>query len=122
MEKVEGIQVIKSFRIERFHSSKIFHSINEYLRIQMRNGYVDLINKIVVASIVVISSLFIIVMLSKTAIQTQLITLGQIVTFIALSTKIFSSLKGILDDNMTLQENEVILRRYLDFRDKATES
>lgn len=117
MEKVEGIQVIKSFRIERFHSNKIFASINDYLQIQLRNGYVDLVNKIVVASIVVISSIFIIVMLSKTAIETQLITLGQIVTFIALSSKIFSSLKGILDDNMTLQENEVILRRYLDFND-----
>jgi subfamily B ATP-binding cassette protein HlyB/CyaB len=45
--------------------------------------------------------------------------LGQIVTFIALSSKIFSSLKGILDDNMTLQENEVILKRYLDFDEKA---
>jgi subfamily B ATP-binding cassette protein HlyB/CyaB len=115
MEKVEGIQVIKSFRIERFHSDKIFSSINEYLRIQLRNGYVDLLNKIVVASIVVISSVFIMVFLTKMAIETQVITLGQIVTFIALSTKIFSSLKGILDDNMTLQENEVILKRYLDF-------
>ena len=48
MEKVEGIQVIKSFKIERFHSNKIYSSINDYLRIQLRNGYVDLINKIVV--------------------------------------------------------------------------
>jgi subfamily B ATP-binding cassette protein HlyB/CyaB len=55
------------------------------------------------------------VFLTKSAIETQIITLGQIVTFIALSSKIFSSLKGILDDNMTLQENEVILKRYLDF-------
>ncbi len=115
MEKVEGIQVIKSFKIENFHSNKIFSSTNEYLKIQMRNGYVDLINKIVVATIVVISSILIMVFLTESAITTQLITLGQIVTFIALSSKIFSSLKGILDDNMTLQENEVILRRYLDF-------
>ena len=115
MEKVEGIQVIKSFRIESFHSNKIFSSINDYLKIQLRNGYVDLINKIVVASIVVVSSIFIIVFLTESAILTQVITLGQIVTFIALSSKIFSSLKGILDDNLTLQENEVILKRYLDF-------
>lgn len=121
MEKVEGIQVIKSFRIERFHSNKIFSSINEYLKIQLRNGYVDLINKIVVATIVVISSIFIMVFLTKSAIETQIITLGQIVTFIALSSKIFSSLKGILDDNMTLQENEVILKRYLDFDEHTKE-
>jgi subfamily B ATP-binding cassette protein HlyB/CyaB len=119
MEKVEGIQVIKSFKIERFHSNKIYASINDYLKIQLRNGYVDLINKFVVALIVIFSSLLIIIFLTKSAIESQSITLGQIVTFIALSSKIFSSLKGILDDNMTLQENEVILKRYLDFDEKA---
>ena len=120
MEKVEGIQVIKSFKIERFHSNKIYASINDYLKIQLRNGYVDLINKFVVALIVIFSSLLIIIFLTKSAIESQSITLGQIVTFIALSSKIFSSLKGILDDNMTLQENEVILKRYLDFDEKAS--
>ncbi|RZJ34465.1 MAG: ATP-binding cassette domain-containing protein [Flavobacterium sp.] len=119
MEKVEGIQVIKSFKIENFHSNKIFSSINDYLRIQLRNGYVDLVNKVVVATIVVVSSVFIIVFLTESAITTQVITLGQIVTFIALSSKIFSSLKSILDDNMTLQENEVILKRYLDFDERT---
>ena len=119
MEKVEGIQVIKSFKIERFHSNKIYSSINDYLRIQLRNGYVDLVNKIVVALIIIFSSVVIMVFLTKSAIETQIITLGQIVTFIALSSKIFSSLKGILDDNMTLQENEVILKRYLDFDEQT---
>jgi len=121
MEKVEGIQVIKSFKIERYHSNKIYSSINEYLKIQLRNGYVDLINKLVVALIIIVSSLLIMVFLTKSAIETQIITLGQIVTFIALSSKIFSSLKGILDDNMTLQENEVILKRYLDFDEVSGE-
>lgn len=119
MEKVDGIQVIKSFKIEHFHSNKIYGSINEYLKIQLRNGYVDLINKLVVAVIVIVSSIFIMVFLTESAIETQIITLGQIITFIALSSKIFSSLKGILDDNMTLQENEVILKRYLDFDEQA---
>jgi subfamily B ATP-binding cassette protein HlyB/CyaB len=119
MEKVDGIQVIKSFKIEHFHSNKIYSSINEYLKIQLRNGYVDLINKLVVAVIVIVSSVFIMVFLTQSAIETQIITLGQIITFIALSSKIFSSLKGILDDNMTLQENEVILKRYLDFDEHA---
>jgi subfamily B ATP-binding cassette protein HlyB/CyaB len=85
MEKVEGIQVIKSFKIERFHSNKIYSSINDYLRIQLRNGYVDLVNKIVVALIIIFSSVLIMVFLTKSAIETQIITLGQIVTFIALS-------------------------------------
>lgn len=122
MEKVDGLQVIKSFKIERFHSDKIFTSINDYLKIQLRNGFVDLLNKFVVATIIVISSVFIIVFLTKSAITTQIITLGQIVTFIALSSKIFSSLKGILDDNLNLQENEVILKRYLDFDENTKRS
>jgi len=115
MEKVEGIQVIKSFKIEQFNTDKIFGSINDYLKIQLKNGYVDLLNKIVVSLIVIISSVFILLNLTKSAMITQIITLGQIVTFIALSTKIFSSLKSILEDNLSLQENEVILKRYLDF-------
>lgn len=118
MEKVEGIQVIKSFKIEQFHSDKVFGSINDYLKIQLKNGYIDLLNKIVVALIVIVSSVFIMVYLTRSAMLTQLITLGQIVTFIALSSKIFSSLKSILDDNLSLQENEVILKRYLDFDDE----
>lgn len=117
MEKVEGIQVIKSFRTEHFHSHKIQASINEYLNIQLKNGYTDLINKSVVAVIIIISSILIITLLIKSAIQNQAITLGQIVTFITLSSKIFASLKSILDDNLSLQENEVILQRFMDFKE-----
>lgn len=115
MEKVEGIQIIKSFKIEGFHSEKIFKSIDDYLKIQLKNGHIDLINKLVIALIVIFSSIYIIVNLTESAIVTQVISLGQIITFIALSSKVFSSLKGILDDNLSLQENEVILKRYLDF-------
>ena len=115
IEKIEGIQVIKSFRTEYNHSNKIFNSINEYLKIQLRNGYIDLINKAVVAFIIIISSIVILYYLTNDAITNQVITLGQIVTFIALSGKIFSSLKSILDENLTLQENEVILKRFMDF-------
>lgn len=122
MEKVEGIQVIKSFKIEQFHSGKIFGAINDYLKIQLRNGYIDIINKVVVSLIIITSTVFITAYLTRSAIQDQMITLGQIVTFIALSSKIFSSLKGILEDNLTLQENEVILKRYLDFDEGAKRS
>ncbi|WP_438965090.1 ABC transporter transmembrane domain-containing protein [Flavobacterium sp.] len=120
IEKVEGIQVIKSFKIEFFHSNKISKSINEYLKIQLKNGYIDLINKAVVALIIIISSIVILYYITNDAIVNQLITLGQIVTFISLSGRIFSSLKGILDENLTLQENEVILKRFLDFDEIKT--
>lgn len=120
IEKVEGIQVIKSFKIEFFHSNKISKSINEYLKIQLRNGYIDLVNKAVVAIIIIISSIVILYYITNDAITNQLITLGQIVTFLSLSGRIFSSLKGILDENLTLQENEVILKRFLDFDENIT--
>ncbi|GHT08117.1 hypothetical protein FACS189426_02940 [Bacteroidia bacterium] len=115
IEKVEGIQVIKSFRTEQNHSNKILNSISEYLKIQLKNGYIDLINKVVVALIIIISSVIILYYLTDNAITYQRITLGQIVTFISLSGRIFTSLKGILDENLTLQENEVILKRFMDF-------
>jgi subfamily B ATP-binding cassette protein HlyB/CyaB len=121
IEKIEGIQVIKSFRTEQHHSNKISASINEYLKIQLRNGYIDLVNKLVVAGIILVSSTLILSFLTKVAIVEQVVTLGQIVTFIALSTKIFSTLKSILDDNLTLQENEVILRRFMDFDEEEKE-
>lgn len=119
IEKVEGIQVIKSFKIEYFHSTKISKSINEYLKIQLKNGYIDLINKVVVALIIIVSSIILMYYIANDAIVNQLISLGQIVTFISLSSRIFSSLKGILDENLTLQENEVILKRFLDFDEET---
>lgn len=121
IEKLEGIQVIKSFRVEHHHTSKIQASFNEFLKIQRKNGYIDLINRSVVAVIIIVSSICIITFLTRSAIQDQSISLGQIVTFITLSTKIFSALKGILDDNLTLQENEVILRRFMDFKEDSKE-
>jgi ATP-binding cassette, subfamily B, bacterial HlyB/CyaB len=115
IEKIEGIQVIKSFKIEQFHSDKINLGITSYLKIQLKNGYIDLLNKVVVSIIIIASSVLIMVYLTKTAILDHSISLGQIVTFIGLSSMIFSSLRSILDENLTLQENEVILKRNLDF-------
>lgn len=119
IEKIEGIQVIKSFQIEFFQSQKIQQSVNQFLQIQLKNGYVSLLNNVVVSFIVIVSSLLIIVFLTRTAILEQVITLGQIVTFIALSTRVFSSLSNILNENLTLQENEVILRRSMDFEESG---
>ncbi len=115
IEKIEGIQVIKSFKIEQYHSNKITASINKYLKIQLKNGYLDLVNKVIISVIIVVSSILIMVFLTKLAINDHSISLGQIITFIALSSKIFSSLRSILEENLSLQENEVILKRNLDF-------
>ncbi len=118
IEKIEGIQVLKSFGIEHSQSNKVNSSAKEYLKIQLKNGYISLLNTMVVAVIIVASSILIIVLLSKSTLENNFITLGQIVTFIALSNKVFGSLKSILVQNLTLQENEVILNRFLDFEEK----
>lgn len=115
IEKIDGIQVIKSFKIETYHSNKINTSIDNYLKIQLKNGYIDILNRIVVSLIIIFSSLLILYSLSKLAILDQAISLGTIITFIALSSKIFSSLSVILEENLSLQENEVVLKRNLDF-------
>ncbi len=118
IEKIEGIQVIKSFKIEQYHSSKINSGISSYLNIQLKNGRIDIVNKIVISILIIISSILIMVFLTKIAIVSQAISLGQIITFIALSSKVFSSLRSILDENLSLQENEVILKRSLDFNEQ----
>lgn len=120
IEKVEGIQVIKSFGIENHFSRKIATTVDGYLQIQLRSGYLSLFNGLVITLVILCASLVIIYSLAKGAITSPDITLGQLITFIALSGKIFSSLKGILSQNLSLQENEVILRRYMDFDEDDT--
>ncbi|SMB92389.1 ABC transporter related [Hymenobacter roseosalivarius DSM 11622] len=119
IEKLDGIQVLKSFRIEETYSRKLLQIVNQLLNVQLTNKYVDLVNVAVISVISLIASLLIIVALTKTAIQSNAISLGQIITYIALSERVFSALRGILSENLTLQENEVVLRRYLDFEDAS---
>jgi len=119
IEKIEGIQVAKSFGIEQNLSFKINKSVDKYLKIQLKNEYLNLLNTTVVSLVIGAMSIAIILGLSKTAISTKSISLGQIITFIALSSKIFSSFKSILNQNLVLQENQIILKRFLDFDEKA---
>ena len=120
IEKLDGIQVLKSFRIEEAYSHKLRKIVGQLLGVQMRNRYVDLLNGAVVSVISMAASLLIIVALTKKAILANAISLGQIITYIALSERVFSALRGILSENLVLQENEVVLRRYLDFEEMAT--
>jgi len=124
IEKIDGLQVVRSFKIEHIISDRIFKSINNLLQIQTRVQYINLLNTTVVSFIVLISSLLIIIFLSKRSILYQSITLGQIITFILLSNRVFASLSRLLKENLSLQENEVILKRFFDFDDmkKPTET
>ncbi|XMO87316.1 ABC transporter transmembrane domain-containing protein [Algibacter sp. AS12] len=119
IEKIEGIQVIKSFKIENVFSEKVNDNIDELINIQTKVKYYSIFNSTVVSLITLFAGLTILTLLSKDAILHQTITLGQIITFLALSSKIFGSLSSILSENLTLQENLVILKRYFDFNEKA---
>lgn len=121
IEKIDGIQVIKNFRIQNTISYKIFNSINNLISIQTKVSYVNLINLTLVAVISSVSSLFIIIVLGRQSIMFQENTLGQVVTFILLSNRVFASLGKILSENMTLQEYQVILRRFFDFDENNKE-
>jgi len=119
IEKIEGIQVIKSFKIENVFSNKINNNINSLIDIQTRVRYYSMFNSAVVSIITIVAGLLILTLLSKDAIENQSITLGQIITFLALTSTIFGALSGILNENLALQENLVILKRYFDFNEKA---
>jgi subfamily B ATP-binding cassette protein HlyB/CyaB len=68
-----------------------------------------------------VASILILVFLSKNAIVAHNISMGQIITFIAFSSQVFSSVSSILDGNLEIQENQIILARYFDFSKKENQ-
>ena len=114
-ENIDGLQVIKSFRMEGLFMQRLTPKITSILAIQKRVKYVSLINSAVVNVIILAATISIIVLLSRNAIIFQSITTGQIITFIALSRQVFSSISSLLEENLDLQENEIILNRYFGF-------
>ncbi len=115
IEKIDGLQVIKSHGLERYSSQNIGQSVNSLIDVQTRATYVDLANSSVSSFIVTVFGLIIIVSLSREMIVENAITLGQIITFTALSGKIFRASKRLLDANIDIQEHQVILNRFFDF-------
>lgn len=119
IEKIDGNQVIRAFRLEHILSRGVNLKIDQLIKIQTKLRYIDLFNSLTVSFVTTFASILILFLLAKNAIEYQSISIGQIITFIMLSGKVFSSLSGILKENLMLQEHEVILRRYFDFREKS---
>ena len=120
LENIDGLQVIKSFNLEYLFQQRIQPSIEGMMKVQKKVRYINLINSSVIDLIIIIASVFILVFLSLSSISNKSVTVGQIITFIALSGRIFGSLINIMDENLDLQENEIILKRYLDFDAAST--
>lgn len=114
-ENIDGLQVIKSFRMEGQFMQRLAPKIKSILAIQRKVRYVNLINSGIINFIIIIAAVLILLFLSRNAIIDKSISIGQIITFIALSYQVFSSVSSVLDQNLDLQENEIILDRYFDF-------
>lgn len=114
-ENIEGLQVIKSFRIEVAFLQRVVPSIRSILNVQKRVRYVSLVNSVVVNLIVVTATIGITYFLTRSSILYQSVSVGQIITFLAFTGQIFSAVKDLLEQSLDIQENEIILRRYFDF-------
>ncbi|WP_194777979.1 ABC transporter transmembrane domain-containing protein [Pararhodonellum marinum] len=114
-ENIEGLQVIKSFRIELAFLQRVVPSIRSILNVQKRVRYVSLVNSVVVNLIVVTSTIGITYFLTRSSILYQTVSVGQIITFLAFTGQIFSAVKDLLEQSLDIQENEIILQRYFDF-------
>lgn len=114
-ENIDGLQVIKSFRLESLFMQRLAPRINSILNIQKKARYVNLVNSAVINFILIAAGIAIVVLLSRTAILYHTISTGQIITFIALSRQVFSAISSVLDESLDLQENEIILNRYFGF-------
>lgn len=120
IEKIDGLQVIKSLKLEEYSTREIAAKVNALIDVQTKSRYVNLFNSTASSLIITIFSLIIIVFLSRDMILYNTITLGQIITFSALSGKIFSACKRLLDANLSIQEHQVILNRFFDFEKDTT--
>ena len=115
IEKIDGIQVIRAMGIESFSSGQIRQGVDELIDIQTKARYVSLTNSILTSFITSFATLTLIWFTSRELILHNTLTLGMIITFLALSSKIFSAFSSLLDRNLSLQEHKVILNRYFDF-------
>jgi ATP-binding cassette, subfamily B, bacterial HlyB/CyaB len=115
LENIDGLQVIKSFRLEALTIQKLSPKIKRILSIQKKVRYIDLLNSGVVNFILILASILIIYLLSRVSIVEKTISIGQVITFVALSSQIFSTVGNILDENLAIQENKIILSRYFSF-------
>ncbi|WP_158501948.1 ATP-binding cassette domain-containing protein [Vitiosangium sp. GDMCC 1.1324] len=115
VEGLEGVQPIRAFSLEAHFSAQLGAQAGRYLETQRKGKLLDLASTAAVSLVTTSSSLLLILLCARGLIAQQALTLGQLLTFISLSAKIFSSFTTLLEENLSLQENLVILRRYFDF-------
>lgn len=121
LEKMEGIQTLKCLGYDRIFSKKIAGDINNLLDIQARTQKLNVLNSGVTSVISTVAKLLLLWFLAYESAARGSLSLGEVVTFLSLASRIFTSLGGLLDENLTVQENAIILRRYLNFQERLPE-
>ncbi|ATB37467.1 hypothetical protein CYFUS_002889 [Cystobacter fuscus] len=119
VEGMEGVQPIRAFNLEAHFNAQLGTQTGRYLETQRKGKLLDLASTAAVSLVTTAASLLLILLCARGLIANQAVTLGQLLTFIALSARIFSSFTTLLEENLSLQENLVILRRYFDFGEGA---
>jgi len=122
IEKIEGIQTIKAMGLERHSSSQIHDRIEDLILVQTKSKYVGLINSVMTKIITTFAHLAILVLTAREMIVNNSITLGMIITFLVLSSKIFKAFTKLLDKNLVIQEHKVILKRFLSFDERTADT
>jgi subfamily B ATP-binding cassette protein HlyB/CyaB len=121
IERIDGNQVIKCFGVAETFTNRIQRNIKDLIDIQTKTKYIDLFNSALTSIISTVAFTLIVIFLARNAISAQSpLSFGQLITFIMLSERVFSAFNGILGENLTLRENEIILRRYFDFNEPST--
>ena len=115
IEKIDGMQVIRALRLEGYSSATIRAGIDKLIAIGTKSRYVGLVESVLSSIVVSFASLALLYLCTRQMILYQTMSLGQIITFLALSGKIFGAFQGLLDANLSLQEHRVILARFFDF-------
>lgn len=121
LEKIEGIQTIKALGLEKYSSNQINTGIEDLIQVQTKSKYVGMLNSILTSTITAFASLALLVLTAREMILFNSITLGMIITFLALSGKIFGAFENLLNKNLSLQEHKVILNRFFEFDEKKTQ-
>ncbi len=115
VDVIDGLQPIRVFGLEAHFGREVGAQATAYNVVQQRGKRLDLLSTTAVSLISLGFSLLILLLCARRMMVDHAMSLGQLLTFVALSMKIFSSLSTLLDENLSLQENLVILKRYFDF-------
>jgi subfamily B ATP-binding cassette protein HlyB/CyaB len=114
---VEGHSVIRKHRSEDVFLEDQQLRVTRYLDAQWRSMLAAAIATYLPRVLSVIGGLSIVLAATKMHLDTTKLSLGQLLTAVALTDTIFSSLRLMLKTKLAIQEQEVVINRFFDLRE-----